>query len=347
MAAVNTTSRDLGLRAPSVVVVDALLSCLPCKNTKTGADAPITPLTLLTVYAANDTLCFRAKGITERQLRRHLVRLEEVGLIQRQDSANGKRFPIHRGGKVVGAFGIDLSPLLARSEELCKLAQKRRDETYELRGLQSYIQKLRVQCLRLPLDEDLSAFLEGTRNIMRRASTTLNQARAIISKLTDILMGVEGTTIEETPTSFVSVKTEQTGTHQPQPKTAETAKVTASDGQNARHKEPPKSYTKKTTPGSIAELWQSLPTLSEFYPGIPRSEEGLVQIIFEFGKMLRIGTNALSRALSMMGYAKILVAQDKIAAKAGEISNPEAYFARIIADTNLTKVGHGQLSRLA
>ena len=104
MAAVNTTSRALGLRPSSVVVLDALLSCLPCNDPKTGNDSPITPLTLLTVFACNDTLCFRAKGITDRQLRRHLEKLEAANLIQRRDSSNGKRFPIMRNGKVIGAF---------------------------------------------------------------------------------------------------------------------------------------------------------------------------------------------------------------------------------------------------
>lgn len=204
MTAVNTVSKDLGLRAASVVVVDALLSCLPCKDTKTGVDTPITPMTLLTVFAANDTLCFRAKGITDRQLRRHLERLESVGLIQRRDSANGKRFPIHRGGKVVGAFGIDLSPLLARSEEFLTLAEKRRQEADELRGLKSYIYKLRSECVLLCLDDEVSAFVEGTRNIMRRAGTTLTQARAIVAKLTDILMGTakENDTPCPLPTRF-------------------------------------------------------------------------------------------------------------------------------------------------
>jgi len=69
MAAVNATAKDLGIGPTSVVVLDALLSCLPCNDPKTGTDAWISPQTLLTVFACNDTLCFRAKGITDRQLR--------------------------------------------------------------------------------------------------------------------------------------------------------------------------------------------------------------------------------------------------------------------------------------
>lgn len=347
MAAVNTVSKDLGLRAASVMVIDALLSCLPCKDSKSGLDRPISPLTLLTVYASNNTLCFRAKGITERQLRRHLERLEEVGLIQRKDSANGKRFPIHRGGKVIGAFGIDLSPLLARAEELFALAQKRRQEADELRGLRSYIQKLRMECLRLPVGEDVSTFLEGTRNIMRRASTTLVQARAIVDKLTDVLMGVDQANTEGTQAPVATIESKTTTINQPQQNLDDTTTMTATDGRNVRHKEPQKSYTKKTTPASNTEFWNSLTVLSEFYPSTPRTERAMVQIIFEFGKMLRIAQVTLTKAISTIGYAKTLMVQNQIAGSAEQISNPDAYLARIISATKHTLVGHGQLSNPA
>lgn len=346
MTAVNTVSKDLGLRAASVVVVDALLSCLPCKDTKTGVDAPITPMTLLTVFAANDTLCFRAKGITDRQLRRHLERLESVGLIQRRDSANGKRFPIHRGGKVIGAFGIDLSPLLARSEEFLTLAEKRRQEADELRGLKSYIYKLRSECALLCLDEEVSAFVEGTRNIMRRAGATLTQARAIVAKLTDILMG----TAKENDTPLPASDTVPTENMQASPETQpsvqtiETGKTPATDGQNVRHNEPPKSYTKKTTHGSISNIWLKLDTISAFYPKVPKTEHDLHQVIFDFGRLLRIGPNTLAKAISTLGNIGTLMAQDRIAAKADHISNPDAYLSTIMEGSLWPRVGHGQLS---
>ena len=347
MAAVNTVSKDLGLRASSVMVIDALLSCLPCKDPKSGLDAPISPLTLLTVYASNNTLCFRAKGITERQLRRHLERLDEIGLIQRKDSANGKRFPIHRGGKVIGAFGIDLSPLLTRAEEFLALAEKRRQEADELRGLRSYIHKLLKECLSLPLDENVRTGLEGTHNIMRRASTTLVQARAIVDKLTNLLMCGDQANVERNHAPVVTPEPKTTTTNQPQQDLTVIAKTSGSDGQNVRHKEPPKSYTKKDTVESSTAFWNSLTVLSEFYPNSPRSERAMVQIIFEFGKMLRIAQVTLTKAISTIGYAKTLIAQNQIAASAEQISNPDAYLTQIISATKHALVGHGQLSRSA
>lgn len=342
MAAVNTVSKDLGLRPASVIIVDALLSCLPCKDSKTGAETPITSSTLLTVFAANSTLCFRAKGITDRQLRRHLERLEEAGLIQRRDSANGKRFPIQRGGKIIGAFGIDLSPLLARSEELTALAQQRRQEADELRGLKSYIQKLRSDCLHLRLDEEATAFVEATRNLMRRAGVTLIQARDIINRLKAVLKDAQPDNSRKPAQEPTPANLQHRGTlDHSQPDTT-TLKKTASDGQNVRHKDPSDTYTKKTHLVPAAENWKDLSTVSEFFPDVPRSKHKLLQIVFEFGRMLRIGQDTLAKAVSTMGCMETLQAQDRIASKANEISNPENYLARIIASSNHTRVGHGQ-----
>lgn len=344
MAAVNTVAKDLGLRAPSVMVIDALLSCLPCKDPKSGADNPITPLTLLTVYAANATLCFRAKGITDRQLRRHLERLEEVGLIRRKDSANGKRFPIQRNGRVVGAFGIDLSPLLEQSEKLCTLAETRRKEATELRGLRSYIQKLRMDCQRLPLTEELSAFLDATRNIMRRAGTTLTQAHAIITKLTSILMDTSRHVIGPAQMQQDTAEHTEKEDAPTQEQCHKAADLPATDGQNDRHKEPPKSYTKKTTSNPFPEFWRSLACLSEFYPDIPSTKNMVVQIIFEFGRMLRIKESTLTKAIVKIGYKETLIQQNRIASKGDEVKNPDTYLMSII--TNAVQVGHGQLEQV-
>ena len=169
-------------------MLDALLSCLPCQGGD-GREAPVSPTTLLTVYASNETLCFRAKGLTDRQLRRHLETLESAGLIRRRDSANGKRFPVMQHGKPVGAFGLDLSPLFAQADELLALALRRREEAAELRGLKAQILQLRAACSDLSLDDAIAAFVDGLRNLVRRTSLTLVEARAALAQLTAVLSG--------------------------------------------------------------------------------------------------------------------------------------------------------------
>ncbi|MCC5954691.1 MAG: replication protein C [Natronohydrobacter sp.] len=341
MAAVNTVARDLGLRAASVVVIDALLSCLPCKDPKTGQDRPITSCTLLTVFAANTTLCFRAKGITDRQLRRHLERLEEIGLIQRKDSANGKRFPVQRDGRVIGAFGIDLSPLLARSEELCTLAAKRRAEVTELRGLRACIQKLRQDCAQLELGDDMRQFVDATANMMRRATTTVLQARALITRLSEILSRHSQDTTKDKCTQELTADSSPREPDQPNDAETKLGKMPASDGQNVRHKETPKPYTKKIPTENEEEFWAKLETLNSFYPDPPRTKHRMLQIIFEFGRMLRMQQETLSEAIAKMGTKATLLMQDQIAGSCDAIANTDAYAKRIIKAT--CQVGHGQL----
>ncbi len=324
MAAVNTTGRALGLRPPSVVVLDALLSCLPCNDPKTGNDSPITPLTLLTVFACNDTLCFRAKGITDRQLRRHLEKLEAANLIQRRDSANGKRFPIMRNGKVIGAFGIDLSPLLVRSGEILALSQKHRQEADELRGMKAYIQKLRGECLSLCLHGETLEFVEAARNFMRRTGVTVLQASSVISRLKCILQSKVVTPSVPHLEELATANDLQHEQRQEQAPPSNSNKPTASDGQNVRHKETQKSYTKKALPRSMTELWACLTEIPAFYPDHPTTEHGLLQLLFEFGKMLRIDSALLGRAVSLLGLAEAIQVADQMACKIGQVKNPDS-----------------------
>ena len=359
MAAVNTCGRELGIRQGAVVVLDALLSCLPCQGPD-GSEIPITPTTLLTVYASNETLCFRAKGLTDRQLRRHLETLEKVGLIRRRDSANGKRFPIMRHGKAIGAFGLDLSPLFARADELHALALKRREQAEELRGVRAQILRLRAACLELQLDEALTAFVDGLRNLVRRTTLTLIEARAALARLTAVISNrlptttFEATTTtpddiaaqpeptdpvvgwfkEETPQND-SARNDSTTTTDPNAVESaydpnlHTDKTSASDGQYVRHTDT-ESDTKKRKPDrERLPQWSDLTEVSAFYAE-PASERETAVIAFEFGKLLRISQDLLASAATKLGIWELLRIEDRIAGKAESILCPDAYLRSIL-----------------
>jgi replication initiation protein RepC len=330
MAAVNTCSRDLGLRQGSVVVLDALLSCLPCQG-QDGREAPVTPATLLTVYASNDTLCFRAKGLTDRQLRRHIDTLERAGLLLRRDSANGKRFPVMKDGKPVGAFGLDLSPLFARADDLLALAQRRREEADELRGLRAQILRLRAACLQMRLDDDLASFLDGLRNLVRRTSLTLIEARAALSRLTtvtetddpvaaDAASGHDLARTEPADSPMVTVQIAAAPARN-------TNKTTACDGRSVRHIEP-ESKTKKESATSD-DRWSDLTEVSAFYSE-PQSARETTAIAFEFGRMLKISQDLLARAAARLGIWQLLKLEDRMARNAETIQNPDAYLRAIL-----------------
>lgn len=309
MTVVNTVARDLGLRATSVIVMDALLSCLPCKDPRSRSERPITPLTLLTVYASNETLCFRARGLTERQLRRQVSILETAGLICRRDSANGKRFPVRRGGQVIGAFGIDLSPLLARSAELVARAERLQQEHEERRGLKARIQSLRAGLLQSEaVDATARNWLEGLRNILRRSCVTLTELQVLLGKLTEMTRENSATELDQNP-----VATEET---------------TATDGENVRHKERKETDTKKAVDiqPQNPNQWRDLPILSEFFPDAPRSLDDCREIARQAARILGIGEQALNVAARSVGWWTSLCLQDRMAGKIEHIREPDAYF---------------------
>lgn len=355
MAAVNTCGRDLGLRPATIVVLDALLSCLPCQSSD-GREVPVSPTTLLTVYASNETLCFRAKGLTDRQLRRHLEILETSGLIQRRDSANGKRFPVMRQGKPIGAFGLDLSPLFAQADQLLALALRRRDEAEELRGLRAQILRLRAACLNLALDATAATYVDGLRNLIRRASLTLIEARATLAQLTEIISPrtdtdepkVEAAKADSDQPAVISVDSTAQETDsglnnfdrevavtvhiQPQDTTRAACRsnqTPASDGQNVRHIEQESDSKKRNEESSTLPCWTDLTEVSTFYTEPANAQEAKV-IAFEFGKMLRISQELLANATSKLGLWALLRLEDRMARQIGDILNPDAYLRSVL-----------------
>ena len=356
MAAVNTCGRDLGLRQGAVVVLDALLSCLSCQGAD-GREAPVSPTTLLTVYASNETLCFRAKGLTDRQLRRHLETLEKVGLIRRRDSANGKRFPVMQHGKPIGAFGLDLSPLFARGDELLALAHRRREESDELRGLRAQILHLRAACAEFTLDEALAAFIDGLRNLVRRTSLTLTEARAALAQLTAVLSSEASrptvseqqaakeiaplpvSAAAETHAAFADVAIHDDTTETVAAAldhvsrdicpVAMATQTPASDGQNVRHIEQDSDTQISRHGPEPLPSWATLTEVSAFYDE-PSSAQDATHIAFEFGQMLRISQGILVSAASKLGLWGLLRLEDRMARQVGSILNPDAYVRSVL-----------------
>ncbi|CDM61152.1 MULTISPECIES: plasmid replication protein RepC [Rhizobium] len=105
----------VGVTDRALAVLNALLSFYP-KNALAQEHG-------LVVFPSNAQLSLRAHGMAEQTIRRHLAVLIEAGLLIRKDSPNGKRYA-HKGksGEIDEAFGFSLAPLLARSEEIERLA---------------------------------------------------------------------------------------------------------------------------------------------------------------------------------------------------------------------------------
>jgi replication initiation protein RepC len=105
----------LGITDRALAVLNALLSFYP-RNELAEEHG-------LIVFPSNAQLSLRAHGMAEQTIRRHLSVLIEAGLLIRKDSPNGKRYAHKdRSGEINDAFGFSLAPLLARAEEIERLA---------------------------------------------------------------------------------------------------------------------------------------------------------------------------------------------------------------------------------
>ena len=118
----------LGITDRALAILNALLSFYP-KNELAAEDTMI-------VFPSNAQLSLRAHGMAEQTIRRHVASLIEAGLLTRRDSANGKRFVRRdREGQIDEAFGFSLAPLLARAEEIERLAAEVEAERLHLQRL--------------------------------------------------------------------------------------------------------------------------------------------------------------------------------------------------------------------
>ncbi|KQV70472.1 plasmid replication protein RepC [Rhizobium sp. Root1220] len=105
----------LGITDRALAVLNALLSFYP-KDALSEENG-------LIVFPSNSQLSLRAHGMAEQTIRRHLAVLVEAGLLLRKDSPNGKRYARRDSeGAINDAFGFSLAPLLARAEEIERLA---------------------------------------------------------------------------------------------------------------------------------------------------------------------------------------------------------------------------------
>jgi replication initiation protein RepC len=132
--ALTEAKEPLGVTDRVLSVLHALLSfhqetalTLPAGDSKSARADSSGPG--IVVFPSNKELSIRAHGMAPATLRRHLACLVDAGLIIRRDSPNGKRFARRgQGGAIEDAFGFDLTPLVARAEEIENLAEEVRAE---------------------------------------------------------------------------------------------------------------------------------------------------------------------------------------------------------------------------
>ncbi|MBY3170519.1 plasmid replication protein RepC [Rhizobium laguerreae] len=147
----------LGIGDRALAVLNALLSFYP-KNELAEENG-------LIVFPSNIQLSLRTHGMAEQTVRRHLAALVEAGLLLRKDSPNGKRYVRRdRAGEVNEAFGFSLAPLLARAEEIERLAAEVMAERLHVQRLRERITLCRRDIAKLieaAVEEEIPGDWEG------------------------------------------------------------------------------------------------------------------------------------------------------------------------------------------
>lgn len=151
-----------------LAVLSSLLSFLP--------EDEISEKNGLVVFPSNRQLSLRAHGMPESTLRRHLTSLIKAGIIERKDSPTRKRYAHKdREGAVGLAFGFSLAPLLNRSSEVAKIADKILADQKALKRLRD-----EVSVIRRDLTSAFSERMESTGEVCEGIENLFVRFRDIV-----------------------------------------------------------------------------------------------------------------------------------------------------------------------
>lgn len=340
MRALRKCRSKIGLTTGDVLVVDSLLSFLPCRDSKTRAELPVDPSFMLVIYASNQTICGRANNMCERVLRRHVSKLVKLGLLRRRDSATRKRFPIKSNGKVCAAYGLDLTPLLLAADNIIQMAADIELEEEEIRGLRAQALTLRADLLRAAhrLSDEVLEYVTQAKTILRRTTLKLNEVKSLLNrlkKLSEVQEVSHDLNLREAPFA-AKIKASE-------PPAAldfehvEIAKESAGNGQNVRQVESQKTDTYKgpqRTDPSLLNVWQECKEIVELFPKPPKNHQDLQTIVQTMASYVGIGRDCLAKTQAKFELVELLRSLNYIAENAMRIERPEAYL--------INMAGHGR-----
>lgn len=289
MAVMRDCGRDLGLGPQVLRTLEALLSCLaPSRNHHM-------------VFASNATLMARCGGLSDRTIRRHILQLIAVDLVQRADSANGKRYSRH--DPVAGLtlrFGLDFAKLFARLSQLTALASAARARAQRLAYLRC---KLRAACQMILRHQPDNQIAVEAQKAARR-NLQIAQFEAILAHLP------------------------------PLPEQAEirskTADLATSGGQNDRHHS---SFSKepidKESPADLTDLLQHCSEAQGFAPESIDSEEAMIKHAERLAPMIGIAPDLWHQAKQQQSPRDLGALVWLMIQNLSKIAKPGAYFRAV------------------
>lgn len=349
-----------GLSAPALVVLEALLRFLPGDVLVAGSGVD------LMVFAANRRITERARGISEATLRRHLAALVEGGWLIRRDSPNGKRYPRRerRNGPILGAYGFDLSPLVARVGEIAAAAAAARDDELAFAQARETVTVLRRDGAKLIAalaeaeagaetaaeaggatagatpagSETAQALREGFTAVVaglpRRP--TLADLTAAAVDLEALVLAVSKALIARTKTRKMSGSGAQNERHQQSSKpdaldsegaAGDSLKPAVADTPDRPSPVGPRPGTQALHP--LSSVLDACPQIQDFAPAGIRSWRDLIDTAERVRPMLGISPDAWRDACAAMGADAAAVTLAAILERHEAITSPGGYLRRL------------------
>lgn len=320
----------LGLRDRALAVLNALLTFYPEQELREESN--------LVVFPSNAQLAIRANGIAGTTLRENLALLVQAGLIQRNDSPNGKRYARKSNdGGIETAYGFSLAPLLARAEEIALLAHRVAEEGRRLRVI-----KERITITRRNIRKLISAAMEeGADGNWQSVEDALVSAiaRLKIAKTAEALEACldELTLLSEEAVNMLEVQliSQKTGTngsgnrhHIQNSNTESLNELEPSSGkeQGDRTVDKPKGPAEPIKAFPLGMVLRACPQISDYATGGAISHwRDLMNAAVVVRTMLGVSPSAYQEACEAIGPENAAVAMACVLERAGHISSPGGY----------------------
>jgi replication initiation protein RepC len=321
---------ELGLQSNSLAVLDALLSFYPDNTLSQDAQ--------LVVFPSNAQLILRAHGMAGATLRRHLAMLVEAGLILRKDSANGKRYARKNNrGEIENAFGFDLSPLLARSEELAHMAQQVVAARSEFRKAKENlticrrdVRKLISAAIEEGADGDWAAIEDVYVRLVARIprSPSLADLGNILDEMELLREEVLNQLDLKTNSDFNSTNDAHIEQHKQNsnPDSIHELEPRSEKEQGAKSEKPNPTKSETTRAFPLGVVLRACPQIADYGPGgAVVSWRDLMAAAVVVRSMLGVSPSAYQDACDIMGPENSAIAIACILERAGHISSAGGY----------------------
>ncbi|MBS1303420.1 replication initiator RepC [Loktanella sp. SALINAS62] len=239
----------------------------------------------------------------ESTLRRHLAQLVELGVVDRRDSPNHKRFARRIGQRIALAFGFDLSPLARAAEQITQAAAEHRMQAEEIAVARQTVIALRQAVIDESGPDNLT---ETARRLLRR-KTPLAELTSIADALRDRL----------TPANTA----------------CDADKMSGADNQYERHIHTKTKYNLDSEGHdqgtSLLEVTETCTEYRCYFPATVRSWQELHDVASRIAPMIGIDPPVMIAAQRTLGQNAASVAILCILERLREIDSPGAYLRRL------------------